>query len=198
MALPHHYIFALINPNGRLGQFHFAFLAILIAFVHLYIAYQMQGMPAKEPWNVYSIAILMLLWCKFCILSRRLHDTGSNGFIAVPVLIASVVLYLIIIDPSFVGSTDELHPKLQMIMKQGMRIPRALFIAVFIYCIRAQGEAGPNGYGPEFGDSGDLSAAQGALDKRKDGTMPVHSFKKIKKNDNGWGERKRPSGFGRR
>ena len=155
MALPHHYLFALISPGGRLGQFHFAFLAVLIAFAHIYLYSQMGGMPKDQPWNMYSIALLLLIWCKFCILSRRLHDTGSNGFIAVPVLLIAVVLYLCIIDPSITGPDLSQDPNAQYLLKQGMRIPRALFIAVFLYCIRAQGEAGPNGYGPEFGDSGD-------------------------------------------
>ena len=37
MALPQHYLLALISPFGRLDQFHFALLACVIAFAHLYI-----------------------------------------------------------------------------------------------------------------------------------------------------------------
>ena len=201
MALPHHYLIALVSPGGRLGQFHFALLAVLIAFAHIYLYSQMGTMPKDQPWNIYSISILLLIWCKFCILSRRLHDTGSNGFIAVPVLVIAVILYLLVIDPSIAGFKDgPKDPNAEYLMKQGMRIPRALFIAVFLYCIRAQGESGPNGYGPEFGDNGDgISAAQNAVDKRRDSTVAVHSFKKIKNKDaSGWGERRRPAGFGRR
>ena len=200
MALPHHYLIALISPGGRLGQFHFALLAVLIAFAHLYIYSQMAHMSESEPWNMYSIALLMLIWCKFCILSRRLHDTGSNGFLAIPVLLVAVVASLYIIDPSFAGQQQAQDTTTDFLLQQGMRIPRALFIAIFLYCIRAQGESGPNGYGPEFGDNGDgVSAAQNALDKKRDSTVPVHSFKKINRNNKqGWGDRRRPSGFGRR
>lgn len=198
MALPQHYLMALISPGGRLGQFPFAFLAVVIAFAHLYIYSQMLAMPKDQPWNIYSVSILLLIWCKFCILSRRLHDTGSNGFWAIPVLLVAVMTYLYIIDPSVVGPKESIDPQLQSILNQGMRIPRVLFIAIFVYCVRAGGETGPNGYGPEFGDDGDMRAAHGALDRQHDGTMPVHSFKKIGKADTGWGERKRPSGFGRR
>ncbi len=201
MALPHHYLIALVSPGGRLGQFHFALLAVLIAFAHIYLYSQMATMPKDQPWNIYSISILLLIWCKFCILSRRLHDTGSNGFIAVPVLLIAVILYLLVIDPSMAGFNDgPKDPNVENLMKQGMRIPRALFIAVFLYCIRAQGESGPNGYGPEFGDNGDgISAAQNAVDKKRDSTVAVHSFKRFKNKDaDGWGERRRPAGFGRR
>lgn len=201
MALPHHYLIALISPGGRLGQFHFAFLAVLIAFAHIYLYAKMGGMPKDQPWNIYSISIFLLIWCKFCILSRRLHDTGSNGIIAVPVLLIAVIAYLCLIDPSIVGLNDgPKDPNVEYLLKQGMRLPRALFIAVFLYCIRAQGESGPNGYGPEFGDSGDdISSAQDALDKKRDSTVPVHSFKRINSDDNkGWGHRRRPAGFGRR
>lgn len=199
MALPHHYLFALISPGGRLGQFHFALLAVLIAFAHLYIFGAMQDMPKDQPWNIYSIALLALVWCKFCILSRRLHDTGSNGFIAIPVLLVAVAFYLYVIDPNIYGSEELISEDLQAVLSQGMRVPRVLFIAVFLYCIRAGGEAGPNGFGPEFGDSDDgVTGAKSALDKKRDTTMPVHSFKKMDQDPNGWGKRRRPSGFGRR
>jgi hypothetical protein len=36
-----------------------------------------------------------------------------------------------------------------------MRIPRALFIAALISCIRAPSETGPNAYGPEVGETDD-------------------------------------------
>jgi len=199
MALPQHYIIALISPSGRLSQFGFALLAVLIAFAHLYIYGEMKGMPEGQPWNIYSITLLALIWCKFCILSRRLHDTGSNGFLVIPVLLISVICYLYIIDPSIAGPEETMHPKLQSVLQQGMRIPRALFLAIFVYCIRAGGETGPNGFGPEFGDSDDgVTTANAAVDKRRDTSMPVHSFKKIKEDDNGWGRRRRPTGFGRR
>jgi uncharacterized membrane protein YhaH (DUF805 family) len=199
MALPHHYLLALISPFGRLGQAHFALLACLIAFAHLYIYAKMAGMPSDEPWNVYSIALLVMIWCKFCILSRRLHDTGSNGLIAIPVLLISVGLYLYIIDPSIAGDAANLDAGTQWVLEQGMRVPRALFIAAFIYCIRAGGETGPNAYGPEFGDSGDVvEGARASLDKKQDSTMPQHGYKIFREEDSGWGQRRRPTGFGRR
>ena len=199
MALPQHYLIALISPSGRLSQFGFALLAVLIAFIHLYIYGEMKGMPKDQPWNIYSIALLALIWCKFCMLSRRLHDTGSNGFLVIPVLLISVVFYLYVIDPSIAGPAETMNPELQSVLNQGMRIPRALFLAIFVYCIRAGGESGPNGFGPEFGDSDDgVAGARAALDKKRDTTVPVHSFKKIKDDNNGWGQRRRPSGFGRR
>ncbi|MGI9476976.1 MAG: DUF805 domain-containing protein [Hyphomicrobiaceae bacterium] len=202
MAMPQHYLIALISPGGRLGQFHFALLAVLIAFAHIYLYFKMGAMPKDQPWNIYSISILLLIWCKFCILSRRMHDTGSNGLIAVPVLIIAIACYLLVIDPSVAGIEKGAprDPNVDYLIKHAMKVPRAIFIAVFIYCIRAGGESGPNGYGPEFGDSGDgVSAAQDALDKKRDSTVAVHSFKRIKSDDDkGWGQRKRPAGFGRR
>lgn len=200
MALPHHYLLALISPNARLGQFHFAVLAVVIAAAHLYIYAHMPRLNVQNPWNFYSIALLALIWCKFCILSRRLHDTGSNGLIAVPVLLVATLAYLCIIDPSLLGASESKSGALGFVTHHAMSIVRTLFIAVFIYCIRAGGETGPNAYGPEFGDDGDgISAARDALDKKRDTTMPVHSFRKLGKQvNNGWGERRRPAGFGRR
>ena len=199
MALPHHYLIALISPFGRLGQVHFALLACLIAFAHLYIYAKLLGMPDGQPWNVYSIALLGLIWCKFCILSRRLHDTGSNGLIAIPVLLIAVVIYLYVIDPDMAGAAGSRDPNVAWLLEQGMSIPRALFIAAFLYCIRAGGESGPNAYGPEFGDSGDtVEGASASLDKKRDSTMPQHGYKIFREQDSGWGSRKRPAGFGRR
>ena len=199
MALPQHYLFALISPFGRLGQFHFALLACVIAFAHLYIYAKMQGIPEDQPWNVYSVALLVLVWCKFCIISRRLHDTGSNGLIAVPVLLLAVIIYLYVIDPSMAGSQALIDPNMKWLLDQGMSVPRAIFIAAFMYCIRAGGESGPNAYGPEFGDTGDgISATQATLDKERDSTIPQHGYKIFREKDTGWGERRRPAGFGRR
>lgn len=199
MALPQHYLLALISPFGRLGQFHFALLACLIAFAHLYIYAKMAGMPSDQPWNVYSVALLVLIWSKFCIISRRLHDTGSNGLIAIPVLLIAVALYLYIIDPSIAGDRANLDATTLYVLEHGMTLPRAVFIAAFLYCIRAGGETGPNAYGPEFGESGDaVEGARASLDKKRDSTMPQHGYKVFREADTGWGQRRRPAGFGRR
>lgn len=198
MALPHHYLIALISPSGRLGQFPFAFLAVVIAFAHLYIYAKLPHIPGANTWNAYSVTLLALVWCKFCIVSRRLHDTGSNGLIMVPVLIVAAISFTFVIDPSLLGPKHTMDPGLSALLQQGMRLPRALFIAVFLYCVRAGGETGPNGYGPEFGDEGDMSGAEAALDGKRATTMPVHTFKRIKADESGWGARKRPNGFGRR
>lgn len=199
MVLPHYYLIALVSPFGRLGQFHFAVLACVLGFAHLYIYAQMTYMPQGEPWNIYTIALFGMLWMKFCILSRRLHDTGSNGLIAVPVLIIAAIVYLCLVDPNLAGPKELRGMLGDFIVDQGMRIPRALFIAVFIYCIRAPSETGPNAYGPEFGDTDDNSAAAGALDKVQAANGPNHTFKRFNSDkDTGWAERRRPKGFGRR
>ena len=166
----------------------------------MYLYAQMLHMPDDQAWNVYSIALLGLIWCKFCIISRRLHDTGSNGFIAVPLLLIVTVIYLCLIDPNIAGPKELQDESVQALLAQGMRLPRVLLIVCFLYCIRAGGESGPNGFGPEFGDSADdMSKAGKAIDGSYDSTLPVHSFKKLgKDDDNGWGRRKRPAGFGRR
>ena len=199
MALPQHYLIALVSPFGRLGQFHFATLACVIAFAHLWIYAQQQGMPKDEPWNAFSIALLMLIWCKFCIISRRLHDTGSNGLIAVPVLLLAIFAYLLVIDPSIAGRDIRKDSSFGFFMQHGMSFARTLFIAIFMYCIRAGGESGPNAYGPEFGDTGDaVEGARASLDRKRDTTIPAHHYKVVREKNSGWSERRRPAGFGRR
>jgi uncharacterized membrane protein YhaH (DUF805 family) len=197
MALPQHYLIALVSPFGRLGQFHFALLACAIGFTHLWIYAKQQAMPKDEPWNLFSITLLLLIWCKFCIISRRLHDTGSNGLIAVPVLPLAVFAYLFVIDPKMAGA--ETVAGWSFFLEHAMSFARTLFIAVFMYCIRAGGQLGPNGYGPEFGDSGDpVVAASVSLDRKRDSTVPQHRYTVVRENDSGWGQRRRPAGFGRR
>ena len=203
MVLPHYYLIALINPMGRLGQFHFATLACVLAFAHIYIYAQLTYERPLEPWNFYTTCLFGMLWMKFCILSRRLHDTGSNGLIVVPVLLAAAICYLLVIDPDFAGPEAFRGPIGQFIIDQGMRIPRLLFIAIFMYCIRAQGEAGENAYGPVFGDmrAEDVPArnANAKLDNLQYANDPQNNFQRFSsEQEKGWGQRRRPGGFGRR
>lgn len=197
MALPQHYLMALLTPFGRINQVGFAMLAIALAFAHLWAYFQLKMNPDLDVWNQYTIMLFAMLWMKFCILSRRMHDTCSSGFFLVPVLFLTAILYLCAIDPSSMGAEGIESPTFKYFLDQGMRIPRALLIASFIYCIRAQGEAGPNGYGPEFGDTLD----KGPSDKNAPmSNQPQHAFRTAGRQParGSWGERKRPAGFGRR
>jgi uncharacterized membrane protein YhaH (DUF805 family) len=200
MALPQHYLMALLTPFGRINQVGFAQLAILLGFMHLWVYYQLQLNQNLPAWNPYSIMLMAMLWMKFCILSRRMHDTGSAGFILVPILLLTAGLYLCAIDPESMGAQSWNSPELNYLLEHGMRIPRALLIAMFVYCVRVQGESGPNAYGPEFGETDDdrpLKDKKGFISL---GTQPKHAYGLVLPKSTGkpWGERKRPKGFGRR
>ena len=199
MVMPQYYLLALVSPFGRLGQFHFAVLACVLAFAHLYIYGQMAHESSGSPWNIYTIILFGLLWCKFCILSRRLHDTGSNGLIAVPVLLISAIVYICVVDPELAGPKELRGMLGDFIVDQGMRIPRLLFMAVFIYCIRAMGEEGENAYGPEFGMLPDSRGPGAAMDQMEAANGPNNGFKRYNSaTSKEWGQRRRPNGFGRR
>ena len=186
---------------GRLNQFGFALLAIGLAFGHIWVYAQLKYHPDLTGWNAYTITLLVLLWMKFCIISRRMHDTGSSGFVLVPVLVVLAGLYVVIIDPETMGPSALDSDAAKFVMQHGMRLPRVLLIAIFIYCIRSPGEAGPNGYGPEFGDSDDgTKRASDMKGGNRLGNEPVHSYTRLQVPGSGpqWSERQRPKGFGRR
>ena len=200
MALPQHFLIALVSPFGRINQFGFAILAIVLGFAHIYIYAQLKFQPGLPMWNGYTITLFVMLWMKFCILSRRLHDTGSNGMFLVPVLFVTAFLYLVAIDPIGMGMAHVKSGVFQYFVEQGIGLPRALLIAVFLYCIRAQGESGPNGYGPEFGQSADDAGGRSS-DAHYGGNVPQHAYGAIgggQPASSGWSERRRPQGFGRR
>jgi len=114
-----------------------------------------------------------------------------------PLLPLAVFAYLFVIDPKMAGA--ETVAGWSFFLEHAMSFARTLFIAVFMYCIRAGGQLGPNGYGPEFGDSGDpVVAASVSLDRKRDSTVPQHRYTVVRENDSGWGQRRRPAGFGRR
>lgn len=200
MALPHHYLLALVSPFGRINQLGFAILAIVLGFAHIYVYAQLKFQPWLPAWNGYTLLLFCMLWMKFCILSRRLHDTGSNGFFLVPLLLVTAFLYLVAIDPVGMGVPQIKSGVFQYFVQQGIGLPRALLIAVFLYCIRAQGESGPNGYGPEFGEKDD-NRARSTSGERFAGDVPQHSYGTVGGSgatDAGWSQRRRPQGFGRR
>jgi uncharacterized membrane protein YhaH (DUF805 family) len=164
MALPHHYAIALVHPGGRISPPPFAALAIGLFVVNWYSWRAIMLGQQTDPYGPYTIALLAAMWSTFCLLSRRLHDTGSNGIFLIPLLGLSVVTFMIAIDPELFGVSDGDTDGLAMLAEHGRRIARLLGIAIFVYCVRAAGEEGPNAYGPEFGDteeSGPLRAGKG-------------------------------------
>lgn len=208
MALPQHYLAALITPNGRLSQFAFALLAVVLAFANVWIYGQIRYNPQSAVWNPYTIALFVMIWMKFCIMSRRMHDTGSAGLILVPTLFLAVFAFLCAIDRDMLGADFGRDAGTALIVEHGTKIVRTLFIMIFLYLVRAGGEEGENAYGPEFGDgpafrmpfsgTDEVKSAAATMDKLQGYQFAQHSYRRV----GGpaapqWGQRKR-SGFGRR
>ncbi|MEO1695482.1 MAG: hypothetical protein AAFR55_09620, partial [Pseudomonadota bacterium] len=78
-----------------------------------------------------------------------------------------------------------------------MRMLRMLYVALFLYGIRAAGEDGPNAYGLEFGEVADRDADMPLASSKMKAHQPVHRFGQVNKKAPAWGQRKR-TGFGRR
>ena len=194
----HFYFLALVSPFGRLPPFPFAILAVALAAAHIWVFGQISYAPHLEPWNVYTIALFVMLWMQFCIFSRRLRDTGSSGIVLFPFLLLAVFAFLTRIDPSYEDTYAENSFMMDMLIDNGMRVVRALYIAGLIYGIRAQGEEGPNAYGPEFGERRVTASAVNSDVVAAMTGQPSLSIKRGPRPKKEWGQRARPAGFGRR
>jgi len=209
MALPHHYLAALIVPTGRLNQFGFAVLSIVLAFAHVWVYAKVRQGHALDMWGPNAMALFVMLWMMFCIMSRRMHDTGASGFILVPLLIAAMGVFLLGMDRDILGREFSSNQIGALVVDHGVKIIRSLAVACFLYLIRAGGEDGDNAYGPEFGDGpafaglGGQSSGRGAgakaIEAIEQGQFARNSYRRIDTAEaRSWGERRQPKGFGRR
>lgn len=163
--MPHHYLFALLTPRGRLSQFAFAGLAMVLFFVNYYCWYKITNGAQPSPYGPYTVALMIAMWSTFCIFSRRLHDVGSSGIWLIPLFIAAVCAFMTSLDPELFGIDSGYWGKLEGFADHGIRIVRAIVIAAFVYCVRAGGEAGTNAFGPEFGESEDKDPERDPADQ---------------------------------
>ncbi|MGF1651440.1 MAG: DUF805 domain-containing protein [Hyphomicrobiaceae bacterium] len=190
MVMPHYYILALINPNGRLPQVPFALLSIALAIAHLYVFAHVLASDAPMSWNIWTASLFVMLWMQFSLLSRRLRDTGSSGALLVPVLIGAASLFVVTIEGDRGAMATIPGPVGEIVRDWGLKFIRGVYLALFLYCIRAAGEDGPNGYGPEFGTTTESS--------RSVSQTTLANFGAAKASKIAWGERRAPDGFGRR
>jgi len=198
MALPHHYLIALVSPAGRLPPASFAGLAILLAFGHIWLFGKIADHQLGLSWNLYTIALFGMLWMQFCIFTRRMRDTGSNGAWILVFFFAAVFIFIVALDPTTVWVNGLDNPIGDGVVRWGLRLVRSIYIAGLIYGIRAAGEEGANAYGPEFGDKPDDRQLDKVMINRLAGQQQMHTFERVKKPGPSWGARKPPSGFGRR
>jgi uncharacterized membrane protein YhaH (DUF805 family) len=204
MALPQHYLAALLLPTGRINQFGFAILAILIALANVLVWGAVKQGGSLDSWDWPTYVVFLTIWMMFCVMSRRLHDTGSSGFILVPVLILAVVAFFASLDPDAFGHEFRHNAVGILVIEQGIKFVRALAIAGFMYCIKAAGEDGENAYGPEFGDGpvfggGSAGNAAAAMDRLHGSQEAQHSYRRISSAEAPrWQERRPRAGFGRR
>lgn len=198
--MPQYYVLALFSPLGRLPQFPFAVLAVALAFAHIFVIGQMSWQGYADTWNGYTILLFVMLWMQFCVFSRRLRDTGNSGAILVPVFLVAMAVFVQRLDPASMYHDATSSDLYQLIGSRAEKLIRALYIAGFIYCIRAGGECGPNAYGPEFGDRSEIGVARPAFDDRRYSQEPVHDYAPLGQlAEAGWGTRRRPrDGFGKR
>ncbi|MEO0672767.1 MAG: DUF805 domain-containing protein [Pseudomonadota bacterium] len=199
MALPHYFIIALLSPMGRLSQVGFVLLSFLLAMGHLYVFADIKHNDIPLGLNWQTISLYAMLWMQFCVFTRRMKDTGSAGLWFLPLMFLVAFAYACTMDPSLVQFERGNSAMHEIIETWALRMVRALFFAIFIYAVKAQGEEGPNAYGPEFGDKRERVLDDPALEKRMAAQQVTHRFDRTgKASKPAWGNRRRPSGFGRR
>ena len=196
MGLPHHYLIALVSPAGRLPPAPFAGLAVLLAFGHIWLFGKIADAQLGLTWNPYTIALFAMLWMQFCIFTRRLRDTGSNGAWILVFFFIAVGMFIVALDPTMIWPKGLDNSVGDSAVRWGMRFVRGIYVAGLIYGIRAAGQEGPNAYGPEFGDTDETKQrADDAMTKKLATQMQMHTFDRPAKKQTAWGERKRPAGL---
>lgn len=167
MVFPLNYIMAVLTPSGRIAQFPFAMVAVALAVANIWL-YNEALYARGGVGDTWMLVVLALIWMKFCVMSRRMHDTGSNGAILVPFLIVALAVFLVSYNPGIVGAGKEAASSLSMVIDHGQKVVRSLFVAIFIYLLRAPSEDGPNAYGEEWDAIAQDTGKKKTTDRGKD------------------------------
>lgn len=143
---------ALFTPGGRLPPLHYAVLCLIAVAAQMTIQIHLNAHADDYPaYNPYSTAMLAFLWVDFCLLSRRLHDSGRAALYLLPLLFLTFAAYVAHLNNmSLIDSAYDEDRDLA-IWSERMRILAQIVWQVFaIAAVVRPGDNGTNGFGPPF------------------------------------------------
>lgn len=148
-----HYVWALLSPAGRISRGALLMLAVPLAVAtfaarfHLEMELQ-QGHEVADWW--YAL-ILVLIWPQFCLVSRSLQNSGIPGVVVMPLFGLVVFDFLLLLDPSVLGTTDEAFESNRQLLDTAMWAAANLLRGAVVYGIVMGSSETANAYGPPFG-----------------------------------------------
>ncbi len=148
-----HYIWALLSPAGRISRGALLVLAVPLAIATFAARYHLemelqQGHDVADWW--YAL-ILVLIWPQFCLVSRSLQNSGIPGVVVMPLFGLVVFDFLLLLDPSVMGSTDTDVESSYHLLDLAMQGARNLLRGAVLYGIVMGANETANAYGPPFG-----------------------------------------------
>jgi uncharacterized membrane protein YhaH (DUF805 family) len=146
-------LLALVTPWGRLSQFPFIVLVVLLLCVHAGLQFYLSAnIEELQPYNAFSMAQICILWMMFSILSRRFHDSGNAALFLVPYFACTFAAYLFAIDnwKLAVSPFEDDHETAAWFER--IRVVFQLIgLGIIIFAFKDGGDTGANAYGPEWG-----------------------------------------------
>ncbi|MGL4395272.1 MAG: DUF805 domain-containing protein [Hyphomicrobium sp.] len=144
---------ALLTPWGRISALPYAALSLLVVTVHVALkvrlAISFEDLPVYNP---LATALIWLIWVQFCLVSRRLHDSGVNGFILLPLAVIAAAVYLNQFETAKLFDSDFLEER-QLAERAALWVKAVELIGIVLmgYAAIRAGEEGSNVYGLPFG-----------------------------------------------
>jgi uncharacterized membrane protein YhaH (DUF805 family) len=159
------YLSAPFSPLGRLSLA--AYWALSAPPTLMIIGIRWYVKTTDEPSTALSATVLLLMWMQFCLLCRRLQDSGIPGLVLLPFVGFSTFLLLFDLDPYLLGENVE-AVKLAWSTIFKIAIISTLFTACgWLFALFSVGDPDENDFGPPFRETVD-SLRQKRTDKIRD------------------------------
>jgi uncharacterized membrane protein YhaH (DUF805 family) len=146
------YIKALLLPAGRLPRDSFLVMIFSLSVLHAVVVTREQS--SADIYGLWGVAVLLVFWMKFCVLTRRLHDLGRGNGLAFLLFVLTTVTHLASCDPSLFGNDPDTQETVESWIGLALHVVRIGWLFLVFDLVRSDGDRGPNLYGPEFGSAG--------------------------------------------
>lgn len=153
---------ALLTPTGRLPRSPFVVLVAICGMIFMVLQVRVGKSPATA-WGIEIVLMLALMWCMYCLVSRRMHDLGKGSAVALVLLLVAAATFLATIDPRFLGETKSAQAAASTALEAAWSGAQFFFGFIVFKLFRLEGDAGQNAFGLPY-DAGSrvLPAASAA------------------------------------
>jgi uncharacterized membrane protein YhaH (DUF805 family) len=145
------YLTAPFSPLGRLSLAAYWALSTPLTLAIIGIRWYVK--ETDEPSTVLSATVLLLMWMQFCLLCRRLQDSGIHGLILLPFFGLSIFLLLFDLDQFLLGDNVEAVKVAWGTVFKISIISALLTACGWLFALFSVGDPDENEFGPPFGET---------------------------------------------